>query len=146
MVARAGRLAPWIGLGPLTRADQVIDVLAQFMFTVTAMHSQVGNVVGYLVDPSFMGGKIRAGVQQSDIQATVQLLNLAALTGLQTPPLLGDFSHLLLDREKPRSLAAYERFHQALRTLATGIGERNLRRDQPFETFNPTLLESSVSV
>jgi hypothetical protein len=77
------RIAPSIALGPLTATGQLIDVLAQFMFTVTGMHSQVGSVVGYLVDPSFMGSKIRADVQGSDVQSTVQLLNLAALTGLQ---------------------------------------------------------------
>jgi Lipoxygenase len=139
-------LAPSIALGPLTATGQLIDLLAQFMFTVTGMHSQVGNVVGYLVDPSFMGSKIRAGVQGSDVQSTVQLLNLAALTGLQAPSLLGNFTHLLLDREKDRTLAASARFHDALVALSGEIGKRNQRREQPFETFNPTLLESSVSV
>ena len=139
-------LAPSVGLGPLNQASQVLDLLAQFMFTVTGMHSQVGNVVGYLLDPSFMSGKIRDGSQQGDVQATVQLLNLAALTGLTAPPLLGDFTHLLLEDQKPRALAAVERFQAALRQLSVEIGERNRRREQPFETFNPTLLESSVSV
>jgi hypothetical protein len=139
-------LAPSIGLGPLNDRGQVIDVLAQFMFAVTGMHSQVGNVVGYLVDPAFMGSKIRVGVRGSDIQATVQLLNLAALTGLRAPGLLADFSHLLLDRERDRTLATMQRFQNQLLALSAEIDQRNQHRDQPFETFNPSLLESSVSV
>jgi hypothetical protein len=139
-------LAPSLGLRPLTRADQVLDVLGQFMFSVTGMHSQVGNVVGYLVDPLLMGGKLRSGSCESDVQTTVQLLNLAALTGLQTPPLLSDFTHLLLADHRPQALAEVRRFQSELRALAEAIDERNQHRPQPFEVFNPALLESSVSV
>jgi hypothetical protein len=79
-------LAPTLGLGPLNRAQQLIDLLTQVMFTVTGFHSQVGRVSPYLLDPAFLTCKIRAGSQMSDIQATVQVLNLCALTGLEQPP------------------------------------------------------------
>jgi hypothetical protein len=82
----------------------------------------------------------------ADVQATVQVLILLAATGFKQPPLLGDYTHLFLDREKGRAVAAFERFQQALRQLSRDIEARNQRRAQPYQTFNPTLLQSSVSI
>jgi hypothetical protein len=138
-------LAPTLGLGPLNRAQQAIDLLTQVMFTVTGFHSQVGRVSPYLLDPAFLTCKIRAGSQISDIQATVQVLNLCALTGLEQPPLIGDYTHLFLERDKESVVAAFHRYQQALVKLSHDIDERNKLREQPFQTFNPTLLNVSVS-
>jgi hypothetical protein len=99
----------------------------------------------YLLDPAFLTCKIRAGSQVSDIQATVQVLNLCALTGLEQPPLIGDYTHLFLERDKESVVAAFHRYQQALVKLSHDIDERNKLREQPFQTFNPTLLNVSVS-
>jgi hypothetical protein len=42
-------------------------------------------------------------------------------------------------------IAAFERYQQALVKLSNDIDERNTRREQPFETFNPSFLKVSVS-
>ncbi len=138
-------LAPNSGLGPLNKARQVLDLVTQFMFIVTGFHSQVGRVVSYLLDPAFITCKIRAGSQMSDIQATVQVLNLTALTGLEQPMLIGDYTHLFLEQDKERVTTAFERYQRALIKLSHDIDERNKEREQPFETFNPALLNVSVS-
>jgi len=138
-------LAPTLGLGPLNRAQQLIDLITQVMFTVTGFHCQVGRVSPYLLDPAFLTCKIRAGSQMSDVQATVQVLNLCALTGLEQPPLIGDYTHLFLEQNKAPVMAAFERYQRALIQLSADIHERNKRREQPFQTFNPTLLNVSVS-
>jgi Lipoxygenase len=138
-------LAPTLGLGPLNRAQQLIDLITQVMFTVTGFHCQVGRVSPYLFDPAFLTCKIRAGTQMSDIQATVQVLNLCALTGLDQPQLIGDYTHLFLEQNKERVTAAFERYQQALRKLSADIDARNKLREQPFQTFNPILLNVSVS-
>jgi hypothetical protein len=138
-------LAPTLGLGPLDRGQQLIDLIAQVMFTVTGFHSQVGRVSPYLLDPAFLTCKIRAGSQMSDIQATVQVLNLCALTGLEQPPLIGDYTHLFLEQNKARVIAAFERYQKALIQLSADIDKRNKQREQPFQTFNPSLLDVSVS-
>ena len=39
--------------------------------------------------------------------------------------------------------AAFTRYQQALRALSSAIDERNRERVQPFQTFNPALLQSS---
>jgi hypothetical protein len=138
-------LAPSLGLGPLTQARQVIDLISHIMFTVTGFHAQVGHVVPYLLDPAFISCKIRSGSQMADIQATVQVLNLTALTALKQPPLIGDYTHLFLEEHKERAIAAFERFQQALIKLSHDIDERNKHREQPFQTFNPMVLTTSVS-
>jgi hypothetical protein len=115
------------------------------MFTVTGFHCQVGRVSPYLLDPAFLTCKIRAGSQMSDVQATVQVLNLCALTGLEQPPLIGDYTHLFLELNKERVTAVFKRYQQALTQLSADIEKRNERREQPFQTFNPSLLNVSVS-
>jgi hypothetical protein len=137
--------APRLGLAPLGKAQQVIDLITHVMFTVTGFHGQVGHVVPYLLDPEFVSSKIRAGSQSSDIQATVQALNLTAITALEQPPLIGDYTHLFLERHKEQAVAAFERYQQALIKLSRDIDERNQHREQPFQTFNPKVLTTSVS-
>jgi hypothetical protein len=137
--------APTLNLGPLNRRRQLVDLLAQLLFTVTGFQAQVGAVVQYLLDPAFITAKIRAGTQMSDVQATVQVLNLTALTGLEQPPLIGDYTHIFLEEHKDRTLAAFERYQRALLRLSAEIERRNEHRDQPFETFNPAFLDVSVS-
>lgn len=137
--------APNCGLGPLNRSRQVIDLLTQLMFIVTGFHGQVGTLAPYLLDPSFMGPKIRAGTEVSDIQSSVQMLDLTTLTQLEQPAMIGDYTHLFLDEEKPQVVGAFERYQQALVQLAKAIEDRNTRREQPFQTFNPRFLKVSVS-
>jgi len=138
-------LAPTLGLAPLNRAQQLIDLITQVMFTVTGFHYQVGRVSPYLLDPAFLTCKIRTGSQMSDIQATVQVLNLCALTGLEQPLLIGDYTHLFLEQSKERVIAVFKHYQQALIQLSADIEKRNKHREQPFQTFNPTLLSVSVS-
>jgi len=138
-------LAPTLGLPPLNRASQVVDLVTELMFIVTGMHAQVGAVVPYLLDPAFLTCKIRAGSRMSDVQATVQVLNLAALTQLEQPAMIGDFTHLFLEAHRDRAVAAFERYQKALAQLSRDIEGRNQHRDQPFQTFNPTFLKTSVS-
>jgi hypothetical protein len=137
--------APNVGLGPLNKAQQIIDLVTQLMFTVTGFHGQVGSVSSYLLDPAFISCKIRAGSRIADIRTTVQVLNLAAFTALEQPTLIGDYTHLFLEQDKQRVVSAFGRYQQALSKLSHDIDERNKHREQPFQTFNPTLLDTSVS-
>jgi len=138
-------LAPTLGLAPLNKASQVVDLIAELMFIVTGMHAQVGAVVPYLLDPAFLTCKIRPDVRMADVQTTVQVLNLAALTQLRQPPMIGDYTHLFLDSRKAQAIAAFQRYQAALVALSHDIEGRNQHRDQPFETFNPVFLKTSVS-
>jgi hypothetical protein len=73
------------------------------------------------------------------------VLNLAALTAFEQPPLIGDYTHLFLEREKDRAVAAFDRYQKALAKLSEDIDERNRHRPEPFQTLNPRYLDTSVS-
>ena len=138
--------APNLGLKPLQTAEQLIRVTTHFLFTVTGLHGQVGDVIAYTRDPAFVGAKIREGQTIGDVQSTVQLINLTVTTGLTQPAMIGDYRHTLLDHNKDQALLVFETYQQALKQLARDIDKRNLTREQPFQTFNPTILNSSVSI
>jgi len=138
--------APNLGLKPLQTAEQLIRVTTHFMFTVTGLHGQVGDVIAYTCDPAFVGSKIREGQTIGDVQATVQLINITVTTGLTQPSIIGDYRHTLPDYKKEQALLVFEAYQQALKQLARDIDARNLTREQPFQTFNPTILDSSVSI
>jgi hypothetical protein len=139
-------LAPALGFEPLSEDTQIIDLLTQFMFVVTGFHEHVGGVAEYVLDPAFMGGKIRKGHLMADVQSTVQVLLLLAATGFKQPPLIGDYTHLFLERERSAARAVFARYQQALQALSAAIDSRNQQRVQPYQTFNPVFLQSSVSI
>lgn len=138
--------APNLSLKPLQTAEQLIRVTTHFMFTVTGLHGQVGDVIAYTRDPAFVGAKIKEGHTIGDVQSTVQLINLTVTTGLVQPAMIGDYRHTLPDKDKDQALLVFETYQQALKQLARDIDKRNLTREQPFQTFNPRTLNSSVSI
>ena len=143
---RLNDLAPAFALGALTHAGQVKDLFTQFMFTVTGNHAHVGGVVDYLFDPAFMGARIRPALAESDVQSTLQALNLTVLTGLRQPMLIGSYQHLLLDGPRHSdAVGTFERYQSDLEALAERIEDRNTHIEQPFQTFNPRILDTSVS-
>jgi hypothetical protein len=82
----------------------------------------------------------------ADVQSTVQVLLLLAATGFKQPPLIDDYTHLFLERERSAARAVFARYQQALQALSAAIDSRNQQRVQPYQTFNPVFLQSSVSI
>lgn len=127
---------------PLTPRS-LVELLAQFIWTVTGLHEAAGALLEYAVDPTFVSTKIRPGREMADVQASMQCLGVVGLTGLQMPGLLNDFSHVCLDE---RGVGAFARFQTALVALADRIDEANRSRRWPCNSFNPRFLETGVSV
>ncbi len=142
MWEQIGRVRKNISLPPLTLSS-LIDLLAQFIWTVTGLHEAVGAVVECVVDPTFVGTRLRPGTEMSDIQATFQGLLIMGLTGLQQPSILGDFTHVALD---DAGKAAFRTFQAELTGLADQIDQKNKTRKYPYNGFNPRNLECSVSI
>jgi hypothetical protein len=142
---------PSVGFPPLSPAS-LVDVLAQFIWSATGLHEAVGTVCEYLLDPSFMGTKIRPGREMVDVQTSLQGFLVMALTGLEMPSLLdlGDAAHLF--GADPRGPAAFRRFHHALVALSERIAAANRVRaadpDRPWpcRTFDPRSLEIGVGI
>jgi len=138
-------VAPQTGLSPLVRQQQVVELIGQFIFLASGYHAQVGAGTQYLMDPTFMGGKVRSGSDIADIQTTIQMLSLNALTALYQPKLLDDYTHLFLEQHHAKASRVFRRFQAALVELGRTIDDRNEARDLPFRTFHPSLLDAAVS-
>ncbi|GDX81300.1 hypothetical protein LBMAG42_31110 [Deltaproteobacteria bacterium] len=144
--------APATVMFPGRSREGLIDVISQFIWSVTGLHEAVGTVHEYVLDPTFMGTKIRPGKEMADVQASMQYLLIMALTGLQMPKLmdLGDAAGVFDADMKGRK--AFAKFHAELSELSVQIDAANAlrlkdeRRPWPCETFNPKNLETGVSI
>lgn len=132
--------------------EGLVDIVTQFIWTVTGLHEAVGTVHEYVLDPTFMGTKLRAGAEISDVQSSIQYLLILALTGLEMPALLdiGDCREIFAGDYRGREVFA--RFSGALRLLMAEMDQRNALRQAnreypwPCQSFNPRHLETAVSI
>jgi len=132
--------------GPLQTADQIVDAAASFVFSVVGMHEHVGALNEYLFDPSKLAPRIHPGAVMGDCQGSILVMMLVAGTGLAQPALLSDFDHLLPKPRRAEAKAVLDRFMADLRALSESIDARNTASEHPYNSFNPTYLECSVSI
>ncbi len=144
--------APETVMFPGRSRTGLIDVLSQFIWSVTGLHEAVGTVHEYVLDPTFMGTKIRPGVEIADVQASLQYLLIMALTGLQMPKLLDLQDAAGVFDADTKGRRAFAKFHDALVKLSGDIDRANVERladperPWPCQTFNPKNLETGVSI
>jgi hypothetical protein len=131
---------------PLTTLDQLVDVLSAYIFSATAMHKHVGALREYLLDPEKVAGRILPGAIRGDCQGSMLTMILVAATGLEQPPLLSDFSHLLPRARASEARALLDDYMAKLRALSLDIDRKNRERPHPYNSFNPARLECSVSI
>jgi hypothetical protein len=132
-------------LGTLRTKEQLVDLVAQIIFAVSGLHSHVGALTRYLADPRFIAPKVRAGSELGDIQSTFLMYGLNALTGINQPKLLDDYTHMFLELNKDQAVEVFQNFQDALIALGHEIDVRNESRSMPLRTFHPEVLDSSVS-
>ena len=123
--------------------EHLSSFLAQFFFTVSAFHSWVGHVTPYVLDPSIAAGKLFPESTMADRQNSSELSVIASVTGLPTPSLLGDFSHLMPDTYSRKSL---QNLHENLLGMSREIHQRNAGRDIPLQIFLPEEINLSVAI
>jgi hypothetical protein len=123
--------------------DRMATFLTQFFYTVSAFHSWVGHVTPYVKDPSIAAGKLFPDAVMANQQNSAELGVIASITGLPTPSLLGDFSHLMPDDYSRGSL---NRLHENLLQVGQEIQQRNARRDIALRAFLPEELNLSVAI
>ena len=123
------------------------EFLASFVWHVTGGHHLFGNVAEFLKDPTFVTGRLRAGSEVADVEASHLALCVAILTGMRAPRLLSDFKHVLLDDAHILNTSAYfDDFQADLLQLDDAIAERNVQRPWRFDGFSPHRLLSSVAI
>jgi hypothetical protein len=124
-------------------SEQLSTFLTQFFFTVSAFHSWVGHVAPYVADPSIAAGKLFPDSTMTDQQNSTELGVIAAITGLPTPELLGDFTHLMPDDYARQSL---KNLHENLLNVGQVIQQRNAGRQISLQTFLPEEIQLSVAI
>lgn len=101
----------------------------------------------YLTDATVASGKLRPGRYMADVQASFQAILIALLTGRKQPPLIGDWTHVLLDdAQRPEAAQALKDFNAELLKLSDEIRAKNKQRPYPTNAFDPRLMLSSVSI
>lgn len=115
---------------------------------VTGMHELVGQISDYFSHPKICGTTLRRDKEIDSIQIYQLNCTLVASTGLRMPRLLGNWEHLLnRHRFADEAVPVLRKFQSNLETLSIEIDRKN-KQDRRFklESFNPSKLESSVSV
>lgn len=131
---------------PINTPEDVIDLLTIFVFEGSAAHEHLGAVAEYIEDPEFLTTKIRNGKIVSDVQATYQVYLIMAATGMKQPALMSNFKHLFLDKNRKAVEKVFDKFQEDLKKLSNEIDKRNKKRPHPYQSANPSRLESSVSI
>jgi hypothetical protein len=131
---------------PARDYDGIVAVLSQFIWAVTGLHEAIGTLTEYVIDPTFMGTKIRPNREMSDVQASMQYILIMALTGLSMPHLMDLKDARGVFGEDMRGREAFSAFHEALEALAVRVGEANAQRRWPCRSFDPEVLETGVSI
>jgi len=141
------------GAWPLRRArartprETLVQVLTSLLVHVTAVHKHVGPAGEYVSDPRYAGSKIRAGVEVADVQASVQVLSIALVTGFRQPMLMDDYTHVLLrDAHLAATRRIFDGFQAELAALSLEVRRKNARRLFRVQSFDPARLSSSVSI
>lgn len=154
-----------LGLDGIPSRDHLIDVIAQLICSCTGIHEHVGHVSDYLYDPSFIGTKLRRDLPSMlpSVQNYSLMLALTVLTAMKMPGLMEDWSHLIphmvtdsrdgqvtsitTEEQVKSHLDNYHLFKHQLSELMERIEQRHLSSDIfPFQSFNPSFMECSVSV
>jgi hypothetical protein len=139
-------------VGTLT-IDNLIKQLTHHIFWVTGGHQYIGFIVEYLSDNGALPPKVYQNHYETDVQSFFQGLSLITLTAGNMPRLVDDWTHIWNTpyyRTKPevysQVMRNLDRFQLNLQELADEIERRNVHRAFPFDSFNPRILECSVSV
>ncbi len=132
--------------------ETIVDVIAQFVWSVTGLHEAVGTMHEYVLDPTFMATKIRPGTETAYVKSSMQWLLGMVLTSLGMLRLMGvGEAEGVFDAHR-RGREAFRGFHRALSDLSAEIDDANAHkvrdpeRPWPCDTFNPKNLETGVSI
>lgn len=129
--------------------ENLVTILSDLIMNGTGVHSHVGQISDYQIFPNLTGAKIVKTLVQEPMQSYALNTSLTASTGIKQPRLMDDWKYLLeakLDGDVlARALESYESFKTALVRCEIENCHRQPPPDFPFNNFNPSLLEPSVS-
>lgn len=128
--------------------DDMVNLLSQIIFQVTAYHELVGHVVDYTISPSRSGFRL-ASVDESkiDLQSFLLTSLISGSTSVRMPDLMSDFANFFGIGGAPsweRNL--WDNFVAKLGDQSDVVKAADAERDVEFKYFDPARFECSVSV
>eukprot|EP01084_Bolivina_argentea_P254635 428128_1 len=127
VVAFINRICLQLNIDEIKSGDceTFIDVLTQLIVTVTGIHEHIGQVSGFVMSPIWLGTRLRPQMEICSIQEYTQLLSLTLITGLKSPQLMQDWSHLIKrDDNYDTVKLLYKKWHDDLNHLANEIEKK----------------------
>jgi len=145
---RINVIAPMSDIPELTCAA-LEELLSTVVYLVTAGHTHVGALAGEVEDPCFAPWSWREGEQCGTPRTALTQALTFALTSLEQPLLLDDFSHVLLnDKHDARSI--WKKFTDDLAAHGAVVDKNNAAREaaggRAFRTFDPDVVEVAVGI
>jgi hypothetical protein len=140
---------------PKLSFNSLVTLVTDLMWWVTAGHEFHGSIVEYLTSLSGIMPKLQDGKDVPDVQTFTQAMIIISLTGLRTPPLMDDWTHLFRvssweASQQQAVLDTVRQFQVDLGECADEIEHRNVVRERnggkKVVAFNPRILETSVSI
>lgn len=128
--------------------NDMVQLVSQIIFMVTAYHELVGNVVDYTSQVNRAGFRIANTDETTlDVQSLLMTAIIAASTSIRMPQLMADFPNFFSAGGAP----AYERevwnsFLEKLRKQSQKVQDADANREVEFRYFDPARFECSVSV
>ena len=127
--------------------DNLIKLLSQFIWTVTAYHEVVGTVVDYTEKPSGMGFRALSDEScvSTDVQSYLMIAALTASTAIRMPDLVGKFKNFFGVEGAPDwERNCWDQFQRNIQHQSRVV--RNARRATEFRSMDPSRFECAVSV
>ena len=124
-------------------SEQLHEMLAHLIATVTGMHTHMGGLAEYTRNPECAVAKWMDGEECARPQWAAQTRSLIAFVGQPMVSILSAWDCVFLD-EKARDAA--RKFRAALEAMGERIDARNAARPIPFRSFHPQCMDTSIAV
>lgn len=130
-------------------AENMINLLTQCIFVVTAYHELVGNVVDYVKIPSRTGFRLVEDHVGNEVDVQSWLLGalIGASTSIRMPALMRPFQHFFGAGGAPEwERSVWNKFVAAMEKQSEKCRHEDENRNVEFKYFDPARFECSVSV
>jgi hypothetical protein len=127
--------------------DDMINLITQTIFTVTAYHELVGGVVDYVKYPSRNGFRLIEGETEIDTQSWLLTALIGASTAIRMPQLARPFEKFFGAGGAPVwEREVWESFTSDLEGQSKKVQAEDAERSVEYKYFDPARFECSVSV
>lgn len=129
--------------------ENMINLLTQCIFVVTAHHELVGNTVDYINLPSSAGFRLLEDHNKNEVDVQSYILGclIGASTAIRTPALMKPFDHFFGAGGAPEwERDVWNKFVKNMQAQSQKVQNEDKTRSVEFKYFDPARFECSVSV